>query len=99
VGPGVRVDSHVEAGSEVPPYYDALLAKIIVHAGSRDGAIAALGDALARCKVEGVKTNLEFHRRVLAHPQFQAGGVDTHFLAAMGTASEISSAVEEQRHA
>jgi acetyl-CoA carboxylase, biotin carboxylase subunit len=82
-GPGVRVDTHIEAGCEVPPFYDALLAKIIVHAANRDAAIADLGDALARCKVEGVETNLEFHRRVLRHQEFQAGGVDTQFLATM----------------
>jgi acetyl-CoA carboxylase biotin carboxylase subunit len=83
VGPGVRVDTHIEAGSEVPPYYDALLAKIIVHAANRSAAIDALGDALACCRVEGVSTNLEFHRRVLEHPEFRAGGVDTRFLARM----------------
>ena len=99
VGPGVRVDTHIEAGSEVPPFYDALLAKIIVHAPSRDEAIAAMNDALARCAVEGVETNLEFHRRVLAHPEFQAGGVDTGFVAAMGMAPRISSPMEEKRHA
>jgi acetyl-CoA carboxylase biotin carboxylase subunit len=99
VGPGVRVDTHIEVGSEVPPYYDALLAKIIIHAGSRDEAIATLSDALARCKVEGVETNLEFHRRVLGHAGFRAGGVDTHFLAAMATAWDVSSPIEEQRHA
>jgi acetyl-CoA carboxylase biotin carboxylase subunit len=102
-GPGVRVDTHIEAGSEVPPYYDALLAKIIVHAANRDDAIIAMGDALTRCRVEGIDTNLEFHRRALRHPDFRAGGVDTRFVGRMEiplpNAVQSSEHSEELRHA
>jgi acetyl-CoA carboxylase biotin carboxylase subunit len=79
-GLGVRVDTHIEAGSAVPPFYDALLAKIIVHAPTRGAAIARMSEALARCSLEGVATNLEFHRRVLDHSGFRAGGADTRFV-------------------
>jgi len=79
-GPGVRVDTHVQAGATVPPYYDSLLAKVIAQAGERDGALATLRAALDRCVVEGVTTNLDMHRALLADPEFAAGGVDTGYL-------------------
>jgi len=78
-GPGIRVDTHIEPGSDVPPWYDALMAKIIVHADSRDQAVEAMGEALSRCTLTGVETNLEFHRRVMRDPEFRAGGVDTGY--------------------
>jgi acetyl-CoA carboxylase biotin carboxylase subunit len=76
-GPGIRVDSHIEAGSAVPPYYDSLLAKIIVHGDDRADAIALARVALANCHIDGVATNLAMHRALLDDAQFQAGGVDT----------------------
>jgi acetyl-CoA carboxylase, biotin carboxylase subunit len=79
-GPGVRVDTHVQAGATVPPYYDSLLAKVIAQAADRDGALATLRAALDRCAVEGVTTNLDMHRALLADPEFAAGGVDTGYL-------------------
>jgi acetyl-CoA carboxylase, biotin carboxylase subunit len=78
---GVRVDTHVQAGAAVPPYYDSLLAKVIGRGRDRAHAVAALRDALARCAVDGVSTNLDLHRALLADSEFAAGGVDTGYLA------------------
>jgi acetyl-CoA carboxylase biotin carboxylase subunit len=80
-GEGIRVDTHIASGSSIPPFYDSLLAKIIAHADDRPAALARLQEALAATRLVGVHTNLPFHAAVLADPQFQAGGVDTGFLA------------------
>src|SRR6202012_5152945 len=80
-GEGVRVDTHIGSGSAVPPFYDSLMAKIIAHGSTRAEALARLRQALDETRVEGVATNLAFHRRVLAAPEFAAGGVDTAYLA------------------
>jgi acetyl-CoA carboxylase, biotin carboxylase subunit len=79
-GFGVRVDTHIYEGYVVPPNYDSLLAKLIVHAEDRDSAIRRMRRALDEFVVEGVKTNLPFHRKLMAHPEFVAGRLDTHFL-------------------
>jgi acetyl-CoA carboxylase biotin carboxylase subunit len=79
-GEGVRVDTHIVSGSRIPPYYDSLMAKIIVHAADRPAALERMRLALAATRIEGVATNLAFHLDVLADPEFQAGGVDTAFL-------------------
>ncbi len=78
---GIRVDTHIEAGSRVPPYYDSLMAKIIAHATDRTGAVTRLRAALAATRLTGVHSNLDFQMRVLADPEFQAGGFDTGFVA------------------
>jgi acetyl-CoA carboxylase, biotin carboxylase subunit len=82
VGPGgrVRVDTHVQAGVAVPPYYDSLLAKVIGYGADRAEALGTLRDALDRCAVEGVATNLEMQRAVVGSPGFTGGGVDTGYL-------------------
>jgi acetyl-CoA carboxylase, biotin carboxylase subunit len=80
-GGGVRVDTHVQAGATVPPYYDSLLAKVIARGADRAQALATLRGALDRCAVEGVTTNLDLHRALLADAGFAAGGVDTGYLA------------------
>jgi acetyl-CoA carboxylase biotin carboxylase subunit len=80
-GPGIRVDTHIAAGSSVPPFYDSLLAKIISHAPERAAALAGLRQALGSTRVVGVATNLGFHAALLNEPQFQAGAVDTGFVA------------------
>jgi acetyl-CoA carboxylase, biotin carboxylase subunit len=72
-GYGVRVDSHLMAPYAVPPFYDSLLAKIIVHARDRDEAIARMRRALAETIVEGVKTTIPFHLRLLAQASFVQG--------------------------
>jgi len=79
-GEGVRVDTHIGSGSAVPPFYDSLMAKIIAHGATRAEALARLRQALDETRVTGVATNLDFHRRVLADPEFAAGGVDTQYL-------------------
>jgi acetyl-CoA carboxylase biotin carboxylase subunit len=79
-GPGVRVDTHVYAGYTVPPYYDSLLAKLIVHGRDRAEALARLGQALDSFILEGVTTTIPFLARVIRHPDFVAGRVDTKFL-------------------
>jgi acetyl-CoA carboxylase biotin carboxylase subunit len=82
-GAGIRVDTHIEAGSGVPPFYDSLLAKIIAFAPERATALARLRAALSATRIDGVATNLAFQARVLADPRFGAGGVDLGFLAAV----------------
>jgi acetyl-CoA carboxylase biotin carboxylase subunit len=72
-GYGVRVDSHLMAPYAVPPFYDSLLGKIIVHGRDRDEAIARMRRALAETVVEGVKTTIPFHLRLLTHPAFLQG--------------------------
>jgi len=79
-GQGIRVDAGVESGSLVPPFYDSLLAKVVGHGATRAEAIARLQAALALTQIEGVKTNLEMHKRVLAHDAFANGETDTSFL-------------------
>jgi acetyl-CoA carboxylase biotin carboxylase subunit len=79
-GPGVRVDTHIYAGYTVPPHYDSLLAKVIVHGNCREEALARMHQALESFIVEGITTTIPFLRRVTEHPDFVAGRVDTKFL-------------------
>jgi acetyl-CoA carboxylase biotin carboxylase subunit len=79
-GPGVRVDTHIYAGYTVPPFYDSLIAKVIVHGNSRDEALARMRQALDSFIIEGVTTTIPFLSRVMRHPAFIAGKVDTKFL-------------------
>ncbi len=79
-GPGVRIDTHVYAGYRVPPFYDSLLAKLIVHASTREEAIARMRHSLAGFVIEGVHTTIPFLLQVVDHPGFIAGDVDTKFL-------------------
>jgi len=80
-GEGLRVDTHIDAGATAPPFYDSLLAKVIAHGPDRETALARLADGLRRTRIEGVPTNIGFHLAVLDDPEFQAGGVDTGYLA------------------
>ncbi|HEY3219620.1 MAG TPA: acetyl-CoA carboxylase biotin carboxylase subunit [Gemmatimonadales bacterium] len=79
-GPGVRVDTHIYAGYTVPPYYDSLLAKVIVHGNTRTEALARMRQALDSFIIEGVTTTIPFMGRVMRHPDFIAGKIDTKFL-------------------
>jgi acetyl-CoA carboxylase biotin carboxylase subunit len=79
-GPGVRVDTHIYAGYAVPPFYDSLLAKVIVHGNTRGEAIARMRQALDSFIIEGVTTTIPFLSRVMRHPDFVRGAVDTKFL-------------------
>ena len=82
-GLGVRVDTHIYTNYVVPPHYDSLLAKLIVRAENRPAALARLRRALAEFIVEGCKTNLDFHRRLLANADFISGRMDTHLVERM----------------
>jgi len=79
-GLGVRVDSALYAGYVVPPFYDSLVAKLIVHAPTRPEAIARLRRALDEFAVLGIKTTLPLHQRIVEDPQFQAGDYTIHWL-------------------
>jgi acetyl-CoA carboxylase, biotin carboxylase subunit len=79
-GAGIRVDSHIVAGSGIPPFYDSLMGKIIAWGADRAGALARLRGAIAATSISGVKSNLGFHGAALDDREFQAGGVDTGFV-------------------
>ena len=82
-GIGVRVDTHIYNQYLVPPFYDSLLAKLIVRAENRPAALARLRRALAEFVVEGCKTNLDFFRRLLGNAEYVAGKMDTHLIERM----------------
>lgn len=79
-GPGIRVDSGVYTGFEISPYYDALIAKLIVHEETREETIARMKRALEEFRVIGVRTNIPFHQALLEDPDFLAGNFDTQFV-------------------
>lgn len=79
-GPGMRVDTHIHAGYRVSPYYDSLIAKLIVHAPTRAEAMATMRDALAATRVEGISTNLPFLRTLFEDDAFALGQTDIHYL-------------------
>ncbi|MGO9180624.1 MAG: acetyl/propionyl/methylcrotonyl-CoA carboxylase subunit alpha [Candidatus Limnocylindrales bacterium] len=89
-GPGVRMDSHLYRGYEVPPYYDSLLGKLIVHGPDRRTAIARARTALAELRVEGLETNVAFHRAILSHPMFLEGSFTTNLLDRVGPAAFVA---------
>jgi acetyl-CoA carboxylase biotin carboxylase subunit len=76
----VRIDTHCFPGYLVPPFYDSLLAKVIVHAQSRPAAVARMIEALSQFKVEGVPTTIPFHLAVLAQDDFRAARVTTRWV-------------------
>ena len=80
-GPGIRVDSGVERSGEVSPYYDPMLAKLIVHGTTREEALARLEQALLNFHVLGVQTNIPYLLAIVRHPAFRAGETTTRFLA------------------
>ncbi len=79
-GPGVRVDDGFETGMEIPVYYDPMIAKLTVHAGSREEAIQRMIRAIDEYEITGVQTTLEFGRFVMQHEAFVTGEFDTHFV-------------------
>jgi acetyl-CoA carboxylase biotin carboxylase subunit len=79
-GPGVRVDTAVYAEYDIPPYYDSLIAKLIVHGATRDEAIRRMDRALDMFVLEGVKSTIPLHRQILRHPDFRKGDIYTKFL-------------------
>ena len=82
-GPGVRVDTYVYPGYRVPPFYDSLIAKVIVHARTRELAIARMRRALEAMVIEGIKTTIPLHLKVMNDAGFQAGNFSTRFLEEM----------------
>ena len=79
-GFGVRVDSFIYDQYRVVPFYDSLIAKLIVHAPNRSEAIQKMCQALDEFMIEGIKTNIDFHKKALTHPKFKSSEYDTHFL-------------------
>ncbi|PKM15860.1 MAG: acetyl-CoA carboxylase biotin carboxylase subunit [Gammaproteobacteria bacterium HGW-Gammaproteobacteria-2] len=79
-GPGVRVDSHIYEGYRVPPNYDSMIGKLIVHGVDRAQAIARMRVALGEMIVDGIKTNLPLQQRIMADRGFQLGGMNIHYL-------------------
>jgi len=79
-GPGVRVDTYVYPGYKVPPFYDSMIAKVIVHARTRELAIARMRRALDAMVIEGIKTTIPLHLKIMDSPDFQAGNFSTRFM-------------------
>ncbi len=79
-GFGVRVDTHCYNGYQVPPFYDSLIAKLVVFAQTREGAVSKMSSALEEFTIEGIKTTIPFHRQVMRNEKFQSGKFDTSFL-------------------
>ena len=79
-GLGIRVDSHLYSGYEVPPHYDSLVAKIITHGATREEAVMRMHRALGETTIDGIRTNVPLHRALLDEPGFRAGGFDIHHL-------------------
>jgi acetyl-CoA carboxylase biotin carboxylase subunit len=79
-GEGVRLDSHMSEGAIIPPFYDSMIGKLIVHGADRADAVAKLTDALDAFTVEGVPTTIDLHRRIVRHPDFIANTIHTRWL-------------------
>ena len=79
-GIGVRYDSHIYSGYQVPPYYDSMIAKIICHASTREDAIKKMLGALEETVVDGIKTNIPLHQEIFQHYAFRKGGTDINYL-------------------
>jgi acetyl-CoA carboxylase biotin carboxylase subunit len=87
-GNGIRVDTHLYSGYSIPPYYDSLIAKIISFAPDRATAIARMLNALDETVIEGIKTNIPLHQKLLRDPNFTKGGVSIHYLENLLKSSE-----------
>jgi acetyl-CoA carboxylase, biotin carboxylase subunit len=79
-GPGVRVDTYIYAGYQVPPFYDSMIAKVITHARTRDLAIARMKRALEVMVIEGIKTTIPLHLKIMDDPEFRSGAISTGFM-------------------
>jgi acetyl-CoA carboxylase biotin carboxylase subunit len=79
-GPGIRVDTFIHSNYVVPPYYDSLLAKLIVWGNSREEAIQRASRALNEIKIEGIKTTVPFHKKIIENENFKLGNIHTHFI-------------------
>ena len=79
-GYGVRFDSHAHSGYVVPPYYDSMIGKLLVHQPTREGAIATMLRALDELKVDGIETTKPLHQEILSHTAFHEARIDTTFV-------------------
>jgi acetyl-CoA carboxylase biotin carboxylase subunit len=79
-GEGIRVETHLREGDTIPPNYDSMVAKLVVHAENCPAAIARMEAALSATHIEGVPTTIALHRKILADPRFLSGDYDTRFL-------------------
>ena len=79
-GPGVRVDSHVYNNYFVPPNYDSMIGKLIVHGDTREQALARMQTALNETVIEGISTNIPLHRELMVDAKFMQGGTNIHYL-------------------
>lgn len=82
-GKGVRVDTAIYSGYEIPPYYDSMLAKLIVHGENRQEAILKMRSALGEVIIEGIQTNVDYQYEILHHPDFVEGAIDIEFINQM----------------
>jgi acetyl-CoA carboxylase biotin carboxylase subunit len=95
-GAGIRMETHLYSGYEVPPYYDSLLGKLVVWGPDRETAIARSKVALQELLVEGIETNIPFHRAILQDETFLSGGFDTNLLDRKGAAAFLSAVATDQ---
>ncbi len=79
-GPGVRMETHIYSGYVVPPYYDSMIGKLVVHGEDRDAAISRMCNALRETVIEGIHTNIPLHREILKDAAFRSGGANIHYL-------------------
>jgi acetyl-CoA carboxylase, biotin carboxylase subunit len=97
-----RVDTHMFPGASVPPYYDSMIAKVIVRSEARAAALEKMVRVLKGAWIEGVDTNISLHRQILAHPDFIAGEIDTNFLTNLlgraALASKPTTLVKDASH-
>ena len=91
-GEGIRVDTHLRSGDRIPPNYDSMVAKVIAHGDNRDQAISRMSDALANTRIEGVKSNIALHQRILRWAPFTSGQYDTKSLE-VGLQHDLSAEV------
>lgn len=82
-GPGIRFDSHIYASYKVPPNYDSMIAKLISYGDTRETAIARMRQALDELVIDGIKTNIELHQKIIRNPQVRQGGFNIHYLEKM----------------
>nr|EKX2037400.1 acetyl-CoA carboxylase biotin carboxylase subunit [Pseudomonas aeruginosa] len=87
-GPGVRIDTHLYSGYQLPPHYDSLIAKFLTHGQDRDEALRRMRGALSEAELSGIKSNIELHKILMVEPGFAQGGFDIHHLERL-LASEV----------
>lgn len=96
-GPGIRIDSGVYPGFTIPPFYDSMIAKLIVWAEDRPRAIKRMKRALWEFQIGGVRNNIPFHDVVMDNPQWQAGTYDTSFIPRYNILDQVVKHVQEMK--